>query len=135
MQQSSEVIGCNERHLELERSRYFLLQIIRYRINEYPLRDRAIFELTFYSPISSSQLISLNAADVDDVTRTVSIKRGNETLCIPITDRCATLLKELCSSANQSDTPLFLNANGERLSLSNLWFIKRHFSIETDLYP
>lgn len=137
MQQSSKVkgLGFFERSLEQEISRDFLLQVIRQKINAYPLRDKVLFELSYYSLISSLEIITLNISDINVAMRTVRIKRGNEILHISMTDSCATLLNELCSLANLSDGPLFLNARGERMSLSNLWFIKKNFSVEVGPYP
>lgn len=111
-------------------SREFLLQVIRHKIKDYCLRDRAIFELSYYSTLSVLELITLNVSDIDVVMRSIRLKRGNETLFIPLSDECCTLLKQLTSSVQQKDSPVFLNNKGERLNLSNLSFITRRFSIE-----
>lgn len=131
MEKSSELENVKE-PLELKPRSEFLLQLIRQNIETYPLRDRAIFELSYYSPISSQELVNLNASDIDTTGRAIRLIRGNVTVLIPITYRCAILLEEICSSINQGDAPLFLNSEGERISLSNLWFIKRNFSIEVN---
>lgn len=112
--------------------RDFLVQIIRLKLKDYSVRDRTIFELTLNSSISALELVDLNVSDVDFSNRAVIVKRDNETVYIPIIDSCLRLLKVICSTVIQSDYPLFTNNKGERLSLSNLWFITRSFSIEHD---
>ncbi|KUO71434.1 MAG: hypothetical protein APF81_09025 [Desulfosporosinus sp. BRH_c37] len=133
MQSSSELNGSSERSLESEQTREFLLLLIRQKIKDYPLSDRAIFELSYNTNISSTELINLNTSDVDFTRKIVRIDRGNETELIHITDNCVSLLEEMCSMIIYGDSPLFLNSKGERINLSNLWFIKRKFSIE--IYP
>lgn len=133
---SSELKGFIERPIKLQASREFLLQVLRLKIKDYPLNHRAIFEITYYSPLSCLELINLNTSDIDVEKRTIKLKRGNETVFIPMTKRSTLLLKKIiCSSVIQSDTPLFINDKGERITLSNLWFIKSNFSIETDSDP
>lgn len=135
MQHSSELKGFTQRPMAAETSRELLLDIIRQTIHDHPLRDRAIFELSYYTSISNQELINLNISDVDVDMRTVRLKGGDETLYITIPSKCATLLQEICSDAFERDSPLFLNNSGERLSFSNLWFIKRNFSIQIGPYP
>jgi len=125
-----EFYGFRERTLEAQANREFLLQQIRQNIKNFCLRDRQLFELTLYTPVSCLDVINLNISDINLVERSVSLKRDDRTFQVPITLKCATLLHETWISATQRDSPLFLNNEGQRLSLYNLWSIKVNFSLE-----
>ncbi|WP_045576604.1 tyrosine-type recombinase/integrase [Desulfosporosinus sp. I2] len=135
MKQLSEHKKFEERTLEAQANRNFLLELIRHNIKDYSLRDRAIFELSFYTSISSEELINLNTSDMDIAIRTVRLKRAKEIVYIPITDKCAILLAEICLPVAQSQTevPLFINREGKRITLNDLWFIKRNLMGEIGL--
>jgi integrase len=124
MQQTTEINAFCEMAQDAEVCRYFMLELIRQNIKDYSIRDRLIFELSYFLPIGSEELVNLNKSDIDFERRTIRIKRGNITFNIPLTMQCVPLLEKLCSSVSESDIPLFLNKKCERISLSELWFIK-----------
>ncbi|KJR44980.1 hypothetical protein UF75_4640 [Desulfosporosinus sp. I2] len=110
---------------ELE-PRESLLDLIRQQLKDYPVIVRAVFELSYYSPISALQIISLSVSDIHLRENLVKVRKNGIESWIPITLECAELLEQIIDS-NQPNSPLFRNNEGQRLSLEEMFFIKRLF--------
>jgi len=81
--QSSELKDFIERPLEHEPSPELLLHVVRLKIKDNSLSHRAIFELSYYSPISCIELINFNPSDIDVEMRTVKLKEVMKQFLFP----------------------------------------------------
>lgn len=98
------------------------------------LRDRAILELLYASGLRVSELVSLDASDVNLESKTVLCRgRGDKRRVIPISERAAGALGIYMQRgrpvlANRSEeTALFVNPRGDRLTRQGLWLIIKEY--------
>ncbi len=104
------------------------------------LRDCAILELLYASGLRVSELVSLDAGDVNLENKTVRCQgRGDKTRLIPIVDRAADALASYLQRGRPILAPrpeqaaLFVNPRGERLTRQGLWLIIKEYVKEADI--
>jgi len=91
-------------------------------------RDKAMLELLYASGMRISELVSLNLGDIDLAGGFVRcLGKGKKERMIPIYEGAARSCKEYIEKArvelarNKSETALFLNPRGERLTRQGFW--------------
>jgi len=103
-------------------------------------RDRAMLELLYASGMRVSELVSLNLTDID--TKGGSVRcfgKGHKERLIPIAPSAALTLEEYINEARpklapaSSETALFLNRRGGRLTRQGLWQILKGYAKEAGL--
>jgi len=103
-------------------------------------RDRAMLELLYASGMRVSELVSLNLTDID--TKGGSVRcfgKGHKERLIPIAPSAALTLEEYKIEARpklapaSSETALFLNRRGGRLTRQGLWQILKGYAKEAGL--
>ena len=85
--------------------------------DERGLRDRAILE-TFYSTgIRISELVSLNADDLDFIGGIVKVMgKGKKERIVPIGDTAISALRKYLDKRKKQSVVIFLNKNGSRIT-------------------
>lgn len=85
--------------------------------DERGLRDRAILE-TFYSTgMRISELVGLNAEDIDSIGGVVKVKgKGKKERVVPIGDTAITAIRRYLEARKKESESLFLNKSGRRIS-------------------
>ena len=109
-------------------------------VDEKGFRDHAMLELLYATGIRVSELIGL---DVKDVNLTVGFVRcaghGKERI-IPLYTAAVKALREYMTSirprliADESQTALFVNMNGERMTRQGFWKIIKHYQEKADIH-
>lgn len=91
-------------------------------------RDKAMLEMLYASGMRISELVSLNIGDIDlDGGFVRCLGKGKKERMIPIYEGAARSCKEYIAKArpelahNKSETALFLNPRGERLTRQGFW--------------
>jgi len=91
-------------------------------------RDKVMLELLYASGMRISELVSLNLGDVDTEGGSVRcFGKGHKERIIPIHEQAAIAVKKYAEETrprllrNKSETALFLNARGERLTRQGFW--------------
>ncbi|HUV75677.1 MAG TPA: site-specific tyrosine recombinase XerD [Dehalococcoidales bacterium] len=91
-------------------------------------RDRAMLQLLYASGMRISELVSLNLGDVDTEGGYVRcFGKGHKERVIPIHEQAAMAVKEYAENTrpkllhNKSETALFLNPRGDRLTRQGFW--------------
>ncbi|MBI4788288.1 MAG: tyrosine recombinase [Chloroflexi bacterium] len=104
------------------------------------LRDRAILELLYASGLRVSELVSLDADDVDLESKEVGCQgRGDKQRTLPISDRAAEALANYLARGRpvltgETDEPaLFVNPRGDRLTRQGLWLIIKEYVKESQI--
>ncbi len=104
------------------------------------LRDCAILELLYASGLRVSELVALEADDVDMQEGVVRCAgRGDKRRVVPISERAATALATYLQRgrpvmSNQSDErALFVNPRGVRLTRQGLWLIIKEYVKEAEI--
>jgi integrase len=119
----------NENEAKLRREN--ALDLIKHNLINYPAIFKAIFELSFYTPLSVFQIIDLNISDVNLKKNYITLNDGNKQYIL-ITQNCSDQIKEIISSDTRKNGPLFRNNQGQRLSLLEMWCIRRQFWLYDD---
>jgi len=118
-------VECKAKQVRLGREE--LLELIRQKLKDYNVIVRVIFELSYYSSISTLQLIGLNVSDINIKENFATVNKNGNELYIPIPQQCIKMLEQIIDTNTQGYTPLFRNNQGERLSLQEMWLIRREF--------
>ena len=91
-------------------------------------RDQAMLQLLYASGMRISELVSLNLGDVDTEGGYVRcFGKGHKERVIPIHEQAALAVKEYAENTrprllhNKSETALFLNPRGDRLTRQGFW--------------
>ena len=91
-------------------------------------RDQAMLQLLYASGMRISELVSLNLGDVDTEGGYVRcFGKGHKERVIPIHEQAALVVKEYADKTrprllrNKSETALFLNPRGDRLTRQGFW--------------
>ena len=91
-------------------------------------RDQAMLQLLYASGMRISELVSLNLGDVDTEGGYVRcFGKGHKERVIPIHEQAAMAVKEYAENTrpqllhNKSETALFLNPRGDRLTRQGFW--------------
>ena len=112
----------------------------RRRTDPLMLRDEALIEFLFYTGVRASELVSIKLTDINIKTRVVRIiGKGNKERMVPFTKECADTINDYLlncrpSLANKSlpqSTILFLNNNGEQLTVRGLEYILKSIEEKT----
>jgi integrase/recombinase XerD len=103
-------------------------------------RDRAMLELLYATGLRASELMALNVKDVDLKTgRVRCLGRNSKTRFILVDQRVAHLVREYIGSArtsllsNETETALFINRRGERLTRQGFWQIVQGYASKVEL--
>lgn len=92
-------------------------------------RDHAMLELLYASGLRVSELVSLNASDIDFDRQQIELDgRRGERRKLPLPQRCHGALKKWMADsrkiiANRDETALFVNHRGNRLTRQGFWLI------------
>lgn len=108
-------------------------------------RDKAMLELLYATGIRVSELISLNVDDVNLSVEFVRCSTGAKQRVIPLYPAAVRALEAYIHEvrpnmiADPSETALFVNLYGERMSRQGFWKIIKHYQqsagIEKDITP
>jgi len=110
-------------------------------------RDKAMLELLYASGMRVSELVSLNVGDIDIAGGFVRcLGKGNKERMIPLYPRATQSIEQYLKEARPhiagakvTETALFLNVRGERLTRQGLWQILKSYAktarIEVDVTP
>lgn len=98
------------------------------------IRDRMIICLMYKTGIKVSELISLNIGDVDFKAGCLHGKKGRNIRSAPIYKSCMDSLVEYIAHSRpyllkeSSETALFINSSGKRLTRQGVWKILKKYS-------
>ena len=108
-------------------------------------RDKAMLELLYATGIRVTELISLNIDDVSIELGYIKCRSGANKRIVPIHTVAADAISDYLSNSRKvmiidpSETALFVNCNGNRLSRQGFWKIIKHYAaeagIEKDITP
>jgi len=102
-------------------------------------RDEAILQLLYASGMRVSELVSLNLENIDvDEGSVRCLGKGQKERIIPIHQRASQAVREYMEEsrprlANRTETALFVNARGERLTRQGLWQILKEYALAAGL--
>ncbi len=108
------------------------------------IRDKAMLELLYATGIRVSELIALNVSDVHIKLGYISCKSGNEERIIPVGRPSMAALENYLgairkSIAKDSESALFVNMNGSRMTRQGFWKIVKYYGeaaqIKTKITP
>ena len=100
------------------------------------LRDKAMLELLYATGMRVSELVALDAGDVDLEAECVRCGGRNKSRILPISGSTVTALEEyndigrpqLARGNRQVDPALFLNHRGKRLTRQGFWLILKRYA-------
>lgn len=108
-------------------------------------RDRAMLELLYATGIRVTELISLDASDVNLAAGFVRCRSKDKERLIPLYPAAVKAIKDYMQNvrsqmiAMPDETALFVNMNGERMSRQGFWKIIKYYQnkagIEKDITP
>lgn len=108
-------------------------------------RDKAMLELLYATGIRVTELISLDVCDVSIELGYIKCRSAAKDRVVPIHTVAADALEDYLLNARKvmiidpSETALFVNCNGKRLSRQGFWKIIKHYTaaagIEKDITP
>lgn len=103
-------------------------------------RNSAILELLYSSGLRLSEIEHLDVSNIDLRSRTVTvIGKGNKERSVPFGKACARVIEEYLERgrphllARKSDSALFLNHQGTRLSRRSVQLLIKRYASEADL--
>lgn len=115
-----------ERHLPIFLTEDEVVKLIESPDIKEPLglRDRAILE-TFYSTgIRISELVGLNRENIDFFGGVVKVMgKGKKERLVPIGDRALRVIREYINKSKQPQPAVFLNKNGNRITVRGIRLI------------
>ncbi len=108
-------------------------------------RDRAMLELLYATGIRVTELISLDASDINLAAGFVRCRSKGKERLIPLYPAAVKAIKDYMQNvrnqmiAMPDETALFVNMNGERMSRQGFWKIIKYYQnkagIEKDITP
>ena len=114
-------------------------------VDEKGFRDHAMLELLYATGIRVSELIGLNVTDVNLTAGFIRCSSRGKERIIPLYHGAVKALQDYIRDirpriiANETETALFVNMNGERMSRQGFWKIIKHYQetagIEKDITP
>ena len=114
-------------------------------VDEKGFRDHAMLELLYATGIRVSELIGLNVTDVNLTAGFIRCSSRGKERIIPLYHGAVKVLQDYIRDirpriiANETETALFVNMNGERMSRQGFWKIIKHYQetagIEKDITP
>ncbi len=109
------------------------------------IRDKAMLEFAYATGMRVTEIINLNAEDINLKEGYVSCKTENKQRNIPLGAISVNALKDYLKKArpylikNENEKSLFVNINGKRLTRQGFWkivkFYKEQAHIEKDITP
>lgn len=104
-----------------------------------PLRDRAMLELAYSAGLRASELIGVNASDIDWKGMTVQVTgKGNKERVSLFGEACLRALNEYLEGERVSPVSgdaLFTNAKGNRLTTRTLQNVIKRWALQVGLPP
>ena len=105
------------------------------------LRDRALLELLYATGLRVSELVALDVDDLDMSTGTLRCTgKGNKERVLPVYDRALEVVEAYVNQGrpdflrpSSTETALFLNRRGQRLTRQGLWLIIKRYVEEADI--
>mgnify|MGYP002912849251 CR=1 FL=1 len=119
-----EILTAKEVELFLEQPRC---------VDEKGFRDHAMLELLYATGIRVSELIGLNVTDVNLTAGFIRCSSRSKERIIPLYHGAVKALQDYIRDirpriiANETETALFVNMNGERMSRQGFWKIIKHY--------
>lgn len=113
------------------------------REDELKIRDQAIIEFLYFTGVRVSELVGLNVQDIDANRRVARvIGKGDKERYVPFTKECYKTLEEyikklrpkLLKKSKEPSAALFLNKNGERITVRGIEFLLDKIEEETGLF-
>lgn len=108
-------------------------------------RDRAMLELLYATGIRVTELISLDASDINLAAGFVRCRSKDKERLIPLYPAAVKAIKDYMQNVRNQmiaipdETALFVNMNGERMSRQGFWKIIKYYQnkagIEKDITP
>ena len=109
------------------------------------IRDKAMLELLYATVIRVSELINLEASDVNLKTSSILCRDGSKSRTIPYGKKAKDALTRYLEGAreaivdNKESTILFANCSGQKMSRQGFWKLIKHYAkkagIESDITP
>ncbi len=109
------------------------------------IRDKAMLELLYATGIRVSELINLDINDVNIPVSFIRCRGGKRERIIPMGNTAKEAISEYIKNArpymvkDESETALFVNCNGMRLSRQGFWKLIKHYrtqaGIEAEITP
>ncbi|MCD8179918.1 MAG: site-specific tyrosine recombinase XerD [Firmicutes bacterium] len=109
------------------------------------VRDKAMLELLYATGIRVSELINLEITDVNIPMSFIRCRGGKKERIIPMGNKAKEALCDYiqnareCMIKNESETALFVNCGGMRLSRQGFWKLIKHYQheagIKTEITP
>ncbi|MCC8161390.1 MAG: site-specific tyrosine recombinase XerD [Oscillospiraceae bacterium] len=109
------------------------------------VRDKAMLELLYAAGIRVSELINLEITDVNIPMSFIRCRGGKKERIIPMGNKAKEALCDYIQNAreymikNESETALFVNCGGMRLSRQGFWKLIKHYQheagIKTEITP
>lgn len=109
------------------------------------IRDRAMLQVMYATGIRVSELINLDAEDVNLKLGVIRCSNGKKTRMIPLYDEAKEALKKYLQDvrgdmlADPTEPALFVNVGGSRMSRQGFWKILKHYQataqIDKDITP
>ncbi len=100
-------------------------------------RDRALLLLMYNSGARVQELVDLDVCDIrlDPVPIVTLDGKGRKQRTCPLWDRTVGVLEAWLVERGDADGPLFLNAQGRRLSRSGVAYILRKLAARAEIFP
>ena len=108
-------------------------------------RDKAMLELLYATGIRVSELIALNVSDVNLAAEFIRCASGGKERIIPLYPTAVRAVREYIENirpkmiSSPTETALFVNMGGERMSRQGFWKLIKHYQktaqIEKDITP
>ena len=108
-------------------------------------RDKAMLELLYATGIRVSELINLDLSDVNLAAEFIRCSSGGKERIIPLYSAAVRAVRDYIENirpkmiATASETALFVNVSGERMSRQGFWKLIKHYQqtagIEKDITP
>lgn len=109
------------------------------------IRDKAMLELLYATGIRVSELINLEASDVNLKTSSILCRDGSKSRTIPYGKKAKDALTRYLEGSreaivdNKESTILFANCSGQKMSRQGFWKLIKHYAkkagIESDITP
>jgi integrase/recombinase XerC len=99
-----------------------------------PARDAAILELFYSSGLRLSELVALNAADIDSYSETVRvIGKGRKERIVPVGEIAMQAVQRYRHEAAVKSGPLFVSKLRKRISARSVWLLLKKYLGQTSI--
>lgn len=109
------------------------------------MRDKAMLELLYATGIRVSELINLDITDINIPMSFIRCRGGKKERIVPMGNKACEALAQYINSArtymlkDETETALFVNCSGVRLSRQGFWKLIKHYrseaGIKTEITP